>query len=420
MATAFSMGAQTETETEHWHIGLSGGFNVSSMRFSDLDKDLFPENKSNFSGVFSPFVEYQFGHENCFAVRAQLAFLTRGGHLSDIGHGYFEGYDPVDEEPWLDDVRYGLKATYFDIRIPLIYQIGKESWRVRPYVYVAPVLGFVTGGHTDARFVMTDDAYEGVRYDLTKANMNGTYFAGALGVGAKYNFDIAGCPFYLGLDLSYQLGFTDTYGSAEKDGDVENVVSFFPTGKKVQGSRKLSGFEMQACVGIPFSVFRKKAPAPVVVEPAPVVEEVVEVVEEPAPVVEEIPCYTLDMITLMMSRGQSVAGKTICAVNDVNFDLDKATIKPSSYDYLNKLAEILKRTGSDIVVKGHTDNTGSDEHNMDLSRRRAETVTDYLIKKGVSASKISYEYFGATKPLTTNDTDEGRKLNRRVEFEILN
>lgn len=406
--------AQTEVSPE-WHIGLGGGFNVSSMKISDIDKSLFPDSKSNFSGVFSLYGEYEFGHENQFAVRAQLAFLTRGGRLNNIGHGYYDAYLYDYEDGRLEDVWYRLKATYFDIRIPLMYQFGKASWKLRPYVYVAPIVGFVTNGSTSAQFDYADHSYEGVEYDLSNANMASTYFAGAFGAGAKYQFDIAGCPFYIGLDLSYQLGFTDTYGKDEKDGKADNVVSFFPTKRKVEGSRKLSGFEMQASVGIPLSIFSKKIPEPVY-DP---------VVEIPAPVevkkeVVEKPCYTLDEIISMMGKGQSVAGKTICAIDDINFDFAKSVIKPSSYKYLDKLAQMLVRTNATICVKGHTDNIGSAESNMELSKQRAKAVVNYLVAKGVSPSKLTYEYYGMSKPLTTNDTEEGRLQNRRVEFEIRN
>ena len=122
----------------------------------------------------------------------------------------------------------------------------------------------------------------------------------------------------------------------------------------------------------------------------------------------------------MMSRGESVSGKTICAIDDaVNFDFGKSNIKSESYSYLNTLAETLIRTNSKIKIKGHTDNRGTEEFNMNLSRERAISVMQYLVQRGVSPDKLSYEAYGMSKPLTENDTDEGRRLNRRVEFEIL-
>lgn len=413
--------AQETDAGNNWHIGMGGGFNVSSLRFSNIDKNLFPESKSNFSGVFSVYGEYQFGHQRQFAVRAQLAFLTRGGRLTNIGRGYYEDYFYESPDERLDDMQYSLKATYFDIRIPLMYQFGKQDWKLRPYVYVAPIIGFVTNGYIRAENDYEDKSFTGVEYNLNKSNMSSTYFAGALGVGAKYQFDIAGCPFYLAMDLNYQLGFNDTYSKKEKDVKA-NVVSFFPTRRKVSGSRKLSGFELQASIGIPLEIFssRKSAPVPVVIDVPPV--PVVDV--PPVPVVEKVaeekPCYTLDEIMSLMSKGQPVAGKTICAIDDINFDFAKSIIKVSSYPYLDKLAQLLSRTNAQICVKGHTDNVGSKDFNLELSKQRAKAVMEYLIDKGVDSHKLSYEYYGMDRPLTTNDTEEGRRQNRRVEFEILN
>ena len=122
-----------------------------------------------------------------------------------------------------------------------------------------------------------------------------------------------------------------------------------------------------------------------------------------------------------MIKGEPLEGKTICAVDDViNFDFGKSTIKEESHQYLDRLALVLIRLNTRIEVKGHTDNIGSAEVNMELSKERARAVTEYLVSKGVNRNKLSYSYYGMTKPLTSNDTEKGRALNRRVEFEILN
>ena len=414
VSPAFAQGPADSDEAE-WYVGIGAGMNFSQLQYSELDKELYPDNNFNFSGVFSVFAEYDFGRSRCFAVRPQLSFLTRGGKLSNIGRGYFANYDYPETDPdKLEDVVYQLKATYFDIRIPLIYQIGPASWRVRPYAYVAPVLGFVTGGHVNARQEFADGVVEGVRYELSKANMSALRFAAAVGIGAKWQIMINDAPFFIGADLSYEFGVTDTYSSREKDGDV-NGISFFPAASRVYGSRRLSGFEAALTFGVPFSAFRKKAPEPPVVQ---VIQEPV----RPAPVAPakvEKQCYTLDEIIDLMTKGQSVAGKTICAIDDVNFEFGKSSITPSSNQYLQKLAETLKRTNANICVKGHTDNVGTEEFNLELSRQRALEVLRYLRNYGVDESKLSYEYYGMSRPLTSNDTEDGRRLNRRVEFEIL-
>ena len=138
-------------------------------------------------------------------------------------------------------------------------------------------------------------------------------------------------------------------------------------------------------------------------------------------VIDPTPCYTLEEVQQMMARGENVGGHVICAIEGyINFNFGESTIKSSSFDYLDQLAETLKRTGSHIIIKGHTDNVGSEETNMSLSRRRAFAVKNYLVAKGMKKNMITTEGYGSTRPLKSNDTEEGRACNRRVEFEIVN
>ena len=160
----------------------------------------------------------------------------------------------------------------------------------------------------------------------------------------------------------------------------------------------------------------KKKPAKTEPKPEPIVQETYTV---PAAKPEK-PCYTLEEIDEMMAKNKSVDGKTICAIDAITFEFGKSNIKPESYDYLDKLAQTLKRSNRHVEVKGHTDNVGGNEFNMNLSRDRAKAVVDYLVSKGVNPDKLTYSYYGMTRPLSDNDTEEGRAKNRRVEFTIKN
>ncbi|WP_295674362.1 OmpA family protein [uncultured Mucilaginibacter sp.] len=101
----------------------------------------------------------------------------------------------------------------------------------------------------------------------------------------------------------------------------------------------------------------------------------------------------------------------------INFDVDKATIKPESMGTLNMIAGVL-RDNPDVKfeIDGHTDNTGTPQHNLTLSKQRADAVMNRLITMGVDASRLSSKGFGDSKPIGDNMTIEGKANNRRVEF----
>ena len=107
-------------------------------------------------------------------------------------------------------------------------------------------------------------------------------------------------------------------------------------------------------------------------------------------------------------------------LQNVFFDSGKSTLQPYSYYELDQLAKLLiDQSAIKIQINGHTDNVGRPADNMTLSQKRAEAVYDYLIGKGISASRLSYKGFGETQPIDSNETAEGRRNNRRTEFERL-
>ena len=110
----------------------------------------------------------------------------------------------------------------------------------------------------------------------------------------------------------------------------------------------------------------------------------------------------------------------VVRLNNVFFDFDKWDLRPESYVELNRVVKLLKENPAiEIEMSAHTDSRGSDEYNFTLSNNRAASVKDYILSKGIAESRIISQGYGETKPVATNDTDEGRQLNRRVEFKIL-
>ncbi|MDH5603044.1 MAG: OmpA family protein [Cyclobacteriaceae bacterium] len=126
------------------------------------------------------------------------------------------------------------------------------------------------------------------------------------------------------------------------------------------------------------------------------------------------------LITTMDLKLVPLKEEEVVVLNNVFFDFDKATLKSESYPELNRIVEILnKRNEMVIEVAGHTDSSGPDAYNLGLSKRRAESVVSYFSEKGIKKEKYSVVYFGETKPVESNETIEGRRKNRRVEFTII-
>ena len=102
----------------------------------------------------------------------------------------------------------------------------------------------------------------------------------------------------------------------------------------------------------------------------------------------------------------------------IYFDIDRTTVKAESAPTLEQVAKLLKQNPNlSLKVGGHTDNTGPVQHNLDLSEGRAQAVVDQLVKKyGIEKTRLTAEGFGDSKPVASNDTDEGRAKNRRVEL----
>lgn len=104
---------------------------------------------------------------------------------------------------------------------------------------------------------------------------------------------------------------------------------------------------------------------------------------------------------------------------NVTFRTDSSDINSSFYEVLNSVALVLKEyEKSTVEVMGHTDNTGSDAYNMDLSQRRANSVAQYLISQGIFAPRLIVQGFGESRPIASNATPQGREQNRRVEIQI--
>ncbi len=106
-------------------------------------------------------------------------------------------------------------------------------------------------------------------------------------------------------------------------------------------------------------------------------------------------------------------------LENVFFDTDKATLRAESINELQRLVDFLKANASvSVEISGHTDSRGDQAHNQDLSDRRAQSVVKWLSENGVNSTRLTARGYGESQPRATNDTEDGRQLNRRVEFVI--
>ena len=105
--------------------------------------------------------------------------------------------------------------------------------------------------------------------------------------------------------------------------------------------------------------------------------------------------------------------------SNITFDVDQDAVKPGFYPTLNSVAIVLRKFNRTLIdVNGHTDSTGSLQHNQDLSQRRALSVADYLGGQGIDQRRVSAVGFGPSQPVASNASEAGRAQNRRVEIQI--
>ena len=177
----------------------------------------------------------------------------------------------------------------------------------------------------------------------------------------------------------------DSQGRAVKDGSGACVVT--------------SGAVLPECAGAPKPAAPKPAPPP---EPA-------KPVEPPKPAAPAAPA----------KPAPASVRQAVVIQADALFDFDKSVLRPDGRKSIDDALAKLKGVDLELVIAtGHTDSIGSDAYNQKLSERRAAAVKDYLVSKGIPASKITTIGKGESQPVATNKTAEGRQKNRRVDIEF--
>jgi len=124
--------------------------------------------------------------------------------------------------------------------------------------------------------------------------------------------------------------------------------------------------------------------------------------------------------TEMVKYSTSRVGARKITLENIYFDFDRSEIRPEAAKILERHAALFKRfTGWKVAVTGHTDNMGSEEYNVFISRKRAEVIAEYLITKGVKKNQLETLWYGFDQPDASESTEEGRQMNRRCEFTVI-
>ena len=126
-----------------------------------------------------------------------------------------------------------------------------------------------------------------------------------------------------------------------------------------------------------------------------------------------------DSYEIHIALSQIKAGNTEI-LNNIFFEVNRYELLPQSKSDLDNLVDFLNfNENVRIEIGGHTDNTGNERHNQTLSENRAKAVHDYLIRAGILKTRLSYNGYGQSQPIASNETEEGRQHNRRTDFKII-
>lgn len=232
------------SQREGWYIGMSTGPRVNFMKITEMSPDIKSVKRSRCSGVVSAFAYRGFNHGNN-AVRVQISYLGRGAKYTGI------------KAMKRRNLEYSFKAGYLDMRIPFIFEFNRKVYYnecLFPYFYVSPVFGMVTGGRIE---LSGDKKNAAVKIPVAKSNVAEFFFGAGFGLGTRYRFRIDGEDCFTGFEMMYDLGFLDTYGKSEKDGESVDVGKLVKeSGYPLKGRRSFSGLEFQVSMSVPLNLFK--------------------------------------------------------------------------------------------------------------------------------------------------------------------
>lgn len=399
-------------------LQVGGRLNDMSLSFAGYDK-------YEHSMVIGPSLGLSYRHriKSPLYLRADLLYAVRGMDLN-----------------WCD-VKYSMWVPYLDFRPMVHLSLCQPWWEVVPYVALGVECSFTLPGKIEYE----SNSIPTTSLSLNKSNIKAFDFGFRVAVGTDVHFEVFNRDFFLMVEVGTDFGLLNNFSSAEQEGDAQVINPGLGHTTNV-GTRKNRGIELSVGLGIPLVKKKLVSARRSYFDPRLSLEEYLKkdtIPEEPdidtivvdtLPVQTEAPvsasarhrvedyqykgCYTLGEILRMVARGKDVCDLRICMF-DIKFAFDSYELTLGSQEQLDRLVKLLKEYPKyNLHVNGHTDSIGSDAYNDRLSLNRASSVVNYMIRQGISPSRLSYEGFGERYPIESNGTEYGRHINRRVEFEL--
>lgn len=399
-------------------LQVGGRLNDMSLSFAGYDK-------YEHSMVIGPSLGLSYRHriKSPLYLRADLLYAVRGMDLN-----------------WCD-VKYSMWVPYLDFRPMVHLSLCQPWWEVVPYVALGVECSFTLPGKIEYE----SNSIPTTSLALNKSNIKAFDFGFRVAVGTDVHFEVFNRDFFLMVEVGTDFGLLNNFSSAEQEGDAQVINPGLGHTTNV-GTRKNRGIELSVGLGIPLVKKKLVSARRSYFDPRLSLEEYLKkdtIPEEPdidtivvdtLPVQTEAPvsasarhrvedyqykgCYTLGEILRMVARGKDVCDLRICMF-DIKFAFDSYELTLGSQEQLDRLVKLLKEYPKyNLHVNGHTDSIGSDAYNDRLSLNRASSVVNYMIRQGISPSRLSYEGFGERYPIESNGTEYGRHINRRVEFEL--
>jgi len=299
--------------------------------------------------------------------------------------------------------------------------VGGYSFDGKQHLETRPVIG-IRGGYNFTKYFGAEALFDFVPTESTKAGLGDAYVY-------RYGGDLL---LHLLPDNNFVPYLAAGYGGVTVDRDNRQTLTkgvfdygpgikyFLTDDLALRGDFRhllfkdketLSNYEYT--VGILYQ-FGGKIPAP-----APVAAPVVPVPPVPPPVIqpepEAAPAPEAPLEPIPAAEPTPERMK-YCVTLNIEFDIDKAEIRTQYNDEVAKVGDFMKKyPTTTAVIEGYTDEVGTDDYNMQLSQRRAESVVKSLVEKfGIDPSRLSSKGYGKTKPIADNSTDAGRQKNRRI------